>query len=202
MNIKDLKVVYLNLLNYSQRVPFKYNGKLLELVCFLYNNIKLGKRLYSFKQAYSILYHFNTSIRFAYNLCSYDELRNYFAKITYANPQVSFPSEREYLQYIRGVLSKGLVSAAFQAQEEAIMLLDELKKNYLDHLDDINALSDHPLFYSIYNNYTSSYETIKGFQEGKHDIMDTINNVVLIKVDKLVGLSRETVRQVSNLDKL
>jgi hypothetical protein len=103
---------------------------------------------------------------------------------------------------MKSALSKGLVSVAHQANTEAIKLFDKLEKTYLTNLADINALYDHPLFHSIHNNFLNSYETIKSFQEGKSDIMDTINNVVLIKVDKLVALSRETVRQVANLDKL
>jgi hypothetical protein len=118
------------------------------------------------------------------------------------NENILFPNEKEVPQFMRGVFSLGLANAAVRANSEALSIFKKLQDEYLKDLDDINILSDHPLFLSIFNSYNSSLETIKSFQEGKRDLIDTINNVVLIRVDKLVALSRETVRQVTNLDKL
>lgn len=201
-NITNIKVVFLNIYNYSLRIPFSPNIKLLELVSSLYDNIKIGKRRYTSSSVFRLLYDFNTSIRVAFNRATYDEVRHYFAYKCRLNDQFVFPTEGEFPSFMKRFLSVGLVGAAFQANSEAINIAKGLKKKLLEPLEDINYLSNHPLFIGVYNAYSNSLKSIKDFNEDRNDLIDTINNLTLIKLDKLVAMSRESVRQVANLDKL
>jgi len=201
-NIKNLKVIYLIVLNYSLKVPLQIRGKLIDVLVEVYSGLQLkGRRYLSSTWVKDHLYHFSMSIRFALGLSTNDELRNYLAICFKDNSQIHIPQGELIHKFIREILGQGMVSAVMLANLESINAMHKFK-DYFGSMSSINQLHNHPLLMGIYNSFNTSIKSLKAFNDGSTDIIDTLNNVTFLKVDKIVSMFRNTTETVANLDKL
>jgi hypothetical protein len=201
-NIRDLRVIYTIILEYSLRTPLKYKGTLIDLFVELFNGFKIGRRYYTPFLIRKKLDIFYTSLRYALGLASYDELRKFFMERTIHNEDFVFPAEGEFPKWIKGFLSQGMAEVALKANQEGMDIANRLHKHYKEVGLDVNTLGDHPLVHGIFNAVQGSIDAINSFGENNVPLIDTLEQVVLLKVDHLVSLHRNISDRTANLDQL
>jgi hypothetical protein len=140
-NIKNIKIVYLNIFTYIQRIPQNSPYNSLVIICKLYSGLTINGRTKSFNSLYKMLYDFSHSLRFSFGLITYDELRAYLVQKTLNNPDFSMPDNSLIHKYMKVIISEALTVNAKNSVNNVLAQFDKLNDKFKEHMD-LNELSD------------------------------------------------------------
>nr|WKR37717.1 putative RNA-dependent RNA polymerase [Leptosphaeria biglobosa mitovirus 1] len=195
-NFKNKHVVYMNIFNYYLRRPH-LDIDLLNLIGDLYKGIKVSNRVKSKSTIIKLLYDFHHSIRFSFNLLSYEDIRKYLNnKIVIEEFNVWPESLIPYK--LREILSYGMVPQAESLKTNISKQMNVLResKNIPIHL-----LVDWPLTYGFKNHIESMTNLIEGFVNKTSQLLDIISHLRLNNLDGIMK-SRLNNQDLLLLDKL
>jgi hypothetical protein len=148
---------------------------------------------------------FNTSLRIAHNLATYDEKREFLAWASRANDQFIMPAYEDMPLVLKEVLSKGMVHLAFSANSKVLSLYSRLKLFCQEqlHVEDMNSIYYQPFFHAIY----SHVERVKAelsllISQPSYSLVDAMDNILYIDFDVLISFRRNPRKAVAVMDKL
>jgi len=148
---------------------------------------------------------FNTSLRIAHNLATYDEKREFLAYATKFNEQFMMPAYRDMPLVLKEVLSKGMVHLAYSANSKVLSLYRRLRdfcKESL-HVDDMNEIYYQPFFHAIYSHVERVKAELSLFiSQPTYSLVDAMDNILYIDFDVLVSFRRNPRKAVATMDKL
>jgi hypothetical protein len=201
-NYKNLNVVLMQLLNYLQKCNIKYKGNALELICELYNKLKIGGRFLNENSIYRICYKFYYSYRYSLGYATNDEMRSFLH--SYLPEHIPVPRSELIPGFIRELLIGSLAFEVEKLSDSASKQLDAFIKYYKDKgLEDMSLLANHPFTHALYNQLKSKQDQLnKISNDTNNDLIDKIVHMRVEAVDKLVETVRDPYVKVSKLDKL
>jgi hypothetical protein len=196
-NIKSIHVVYMHIFNYLNRRP-SLDVDLLVLIGELYNKLLIGKRRKTSNTIKRELYDFHHSIRYSFNLLTYEEIRNYlinkFGKI---DEFVVWPEDLIPLK-LKEILSHGMVSHSLSLSKEissqylSVQKLESYGKDLVKLWPMIHGFKNHverleTLINSFIDNNLSLVELVSDFRLQNLDGMlaKRLDSQSLIFMDKL-----------------
>jgi hypothetical protein len=200
-NIQNIKIVYLNIFTYIQRIPQSSPYSSLVIICKLYSNLPINGRCKSYKSLYMMLYDFSHSLRFSFGLITYDELRSYLVKKTLNNPDFAMPSETLIHKYMKVIISEALTVNAKNSVNNVLAQFDSLQNKFKEHID-VNELSNWPIISGYINHLNSMSSIIRTYESGNISLVDSALAMNFQSVDKIINMNRNKLVQVNALDKL
>jgi hypothetical protein len=216
-NITNPKIVFTILYDYVIRNGnlYLYKGSLPNLVLNLYKGmtfkryIRKDKRWISYSFPYKLLRNtlvrFNTMVRITQGLATLEEQRQLLGWATRDNEQFVLPNEKDMPLLMKGVLSKGLVSMAYSANNKVIGLYNQLKSFCEERLliTDINDLYYQPFFHAIYSHLRRVRAELYNYiQKDDFTLVDALDRIMYIDFDVLTAFRRNPRVHVANMDKL
>lgn len=203
-NITKPLVVLQQLLIYCNNNRVLCTGSSLDIICLLYNNIKLNKRFMTVSSTHRYCYDFYHILKYAFNQLSPSELRKYLISKLGDKSIIEVSDENRIHAFMREALVLGLAKQAEKSGNEISKLADDFIKIYEVYPQfDYSHLKDHPLLNALYNRTLSiKRELMKVSNSKELDLIDCMNAMKVEKIDKIVSLKRNTVETVAQLDKL
>jgi hypothetical protein len=201
-NYKNLNVVLMQLINYLQKCNIQYKGNALELICELYNKLKIGGRFLNESSIYRICYKFYYSYRYSLGYATNEEMRSFLS--SYLPEHIPVPRSELIPGFIRELLIGSLAFEVEKLSDSASKQLDAFIKYYKDKgLEDMSLLANHPFTHALYNQLKSKQDQLnKISNDTNNDLIDKIVHMRVEAVDKLVETVRDPYVKVSKLDKL
>jgi len=204
LNITKPLVVLQQLLIYCNNNRVLCTGSSLDIICLLYNNIKLNKRFMTVSSTHRYCYDFYHILKYAFNQLSPSELRKYLISKLGDKSLIEVSDENRIHAFMREALVLGLAKQAEKSGNEISKLADDFINIYAVYPQfDYSHLKDHPLLNALYNRTLSiKRELMKVSNSKELDLIDCMNAMKVEKIDKIVSLKRNTVETVAQLDKL
>jgi len=202
LNIKNPQIVLQQLLIYMSNNNHNFNGSVLELVCKLYTNLKIGKRYYTLSSINKRVYDFYYILRFAFKTISNDEIRLYL--INKGIEQNLIPNSELIPAFMRELLILGLESQAEKAGNDVYKIATDFIGQYSKFENfEITWLASHPLTHGLYNKLNQIKIDLEKVINSKDlDLIDVMTSMRIEKVDKIVSMVRDHQNTVSSMDKL
>jgi len=201
-NINNINVVLMQLINYISRNNIKYNGTALELICELYNKLKINKRFWTKSLINNHCYKFYYSYRYSIGLATNEEMRTFLQR--YLPEHIPVPNSELIPYFIRELLIGSLTFEVEKLADSASKQFDSFINYYKEKkLSDIKLLASHPFTHALYNQLNSKIKELSKVDNNNNlDLIDKIIHMRVEVVDKLVETVRDPYNKVSKLDKL
>lgn len=164
----------------------------------MYEGLKVKGRYLTFLGVKNQLVHFSTALRYSMQMISYDELRNYLAKVTSNTEDFVLPPREAIHSVMSGILSNGVVQLASNSNVEIVNIINKLRSNFGN--DALSFMGNSPLIIGISNHLNTSLTTLRELVESKVGLIDAMDKMVLYKTDRLVQLHRDVSARASNLN--
>lgn len=146
---------------------------------------------------FKTLYDFNTALRYSLGLISYDELRNYLAQRTRLSGDFVLPWEGSTRSVMNGILSYGMARMAQNSNLEIINMMNSLRKFLGNHA--LNLMGCSPLIMGMFNHLLASQTVLEQHGEAGKPLIESIDKMVMYKVDRLVQMHRDISTRAKNL---
>lgn len=196
INIKHVHVVYMNLFNYINRVPY-LDINLLDAMGSIYKGLIIGKRVKSSNSIIKQLYDFHHSIRYSFGLISYQELRNYLI-VKFPIDEYTPWSEKLIHSKLNEILSTGVVK---QAKVFTTKLLKQSFK-LEDATNNKDLLKSWPLSMGFVNHIDNLRDIMESYIGKSFDLLDIISKFRLQSLDGILKTKRNSFENLILLDKL
>jgi len=172
----------------------------LVLVSLLYERLPFGKKNYSFKQMFNLLYDFNHTIRFTAGLVTYDELRTFLVRklnLSYG----MIPTEKVVPSFLRALFGVGMIgecTALNRKIKESVKSFDTYFKELTLSVDDYkkfinNVIKTSPLYISYFKKVEDSLEITRSFLNKTSDLsaQEVLLKLQFEEFDKITSLHRK-----------
>lgn len=201
-NFKNLNVVLMQLINYRNRINDKFNDTSLRLVKEIYKDIRINKYFLSRSKIDSICYKFYHSYRYSIGLATNLEMKLFLEKLL--PDKIPVPSEELIPLFIRELLVGTLTFEVEKLAKSAGTTYKDFINYYkTKKLSNMKLLKSHPFTHALHASLTSSKKRLLNVNKlDNTNLIDTIVDMRLEKVDKLVQEFRDPTIKVAKLDKL
>nr|UTQ48821.1 RNA-dependent RNA polymerase [Monilinia fructicola mitovirus 4] len=198
---KNPGVVYTTLGSYFDKVSVQ-PSPLLDLICKLYSNLYIGKRVFTFNSMHKMLYDFHHAMRYSLGKATYDELRAYLCSKAREDSFI-VPSNSIILHFMKLLLSGGMVTEAEKVSRAVLSEYNRIESKFKPLYKDLNVLSKYPLLVGYYNHLSSMKDKIIRWENDPNTtLMDSALSLRIEKFDKIADLHRNKSVAVSTLSAL